>query len=58
MSEDDRNLGFYSPQDHYCIHVVDLDPNSAVRARELEDVSQIDKYEMSEEDYDKLPSTF
>jgi hypothetical protein len=33
-----------------------LDPNSAAKARELEDVSQIEKYEMSEEDYNKLPS--
>jgi len=57
LSDDNSTLGYYSPQDHYCIHVVDLDPNSAARAKELEDVSQIDKYEMSEADYDKLPNS-
>jgi len=56
MSEDDRNLGFYTPHSGYNIHVIDLDPNSLTN--NLEDVSQIDKYMISEEDYDKLPDNF
>jgi len=55
MLDDQRDLGFYSPQDGYFIYVVDLNPNSLTK--ELEDLSQIEKYVMSEEDYDKLPST-
>lgn len=54
MNEDDRDLGFYSPQDGYLIYVYDTNPNSLLK--ELEDLSQIEKYKMSDEDYDKLPS--
>lgn len=32
-----------------------MDPNAANKVREYEDVSQIEKYMMSEEEYDKLP---
>lgn len=56
MDDDDRDLGFYSPQDGYFIYVMDLNPNSLTK--ELEDLSQVEKYIMSEEDYDKLPSFF
>lgn len=54
MYENDRDLGFYSPQDGYFIYVVDNNPNSLLK--ELEDLSQVEKYVMSEEDYNKLPS--
>jgi tubulin-specific chaperone B len=33
--------------------VIDLNPNSLLK--ELEDLSQVEKYTISEEDYDKLP---
>lgn len=56
MYENDRDLGFYSPQDGYFIYVVDNNPNSLLK--ELEDLSQVEKYVMSEEDYNKLPSFF
>ena len=52
MSEDDRTLGYYCPQEGYNIHIIDLNPNSITK--ELEDLSQIEKYKMSNEDYDKL----
>ena len=54
MDDDQRDLGFYSPQDGYFIFVYDMNPNSLTK--ELEDLSQVEKYVMSEEDYDKLPS--
>ena len=68
MSEDDRNIGYYTPQEYYTIHVnfmtyiiisnlfkqcIDLDPNSITK--ELEDISQIEKYKISEDDYNKIP---
>lgn len=56
MNDDDRDLGYYSPQDGYFIYVMDLNPNSITK--ELEDLSQVEKYMMSEEDYAKLPSIF
>lgn len=56
MTENDRTLESYCPQDYYTIHVLDLNPNSITR--ELEDVSQVEKYVMSNEDYNKLPDTF
>ena len=46
-------LGYYSPQDGYWIHILDLDPNSVLK--DMEDCSQVEKYVMSEEDYNKLP---
>lgn len=56
MNEDDRSLGYYCPHEGYTIHCIDLDPNSITK--ELEDLSQVEKYMISEEDYDKLPDTF
>lgn len=56
MSEDDRTLGYYCPEDGYTIHVLDLNPNSITK--DLEDLSQIEKYKMKDEDYDKLQDTF
>jgi len=55
MNEDDRTLDFYAPQQLYTIHVIDLDPNSITK--ELEDLSQVPKYEMSDEEYNKRPNT-
>ena len=37
------------------LQCIDLDPNSATKAQELEDLSQVEKYKISEEDYEKLP---
>ena len=54
--EDDNNLGFYGPKDMYGLYVIDLNPSSILK--ELEDLSQVEKYEMSEENYDKLPDNF
>lgn len=47
-------LGFYGVQSGMEIHVIDNDPFSLSRMGGLEDVSKIQKYRMSEEDYDKV----
>ena len=53
LDDDQRMLGFYSVESGMRLHVVDNDPFSLSRGGGLEDVSLVQKYEMSEEDYDK-----
>nr|CCC94393.1 unnamed protein product [Trypanosoma congolense IL3000] len=47
----DKQLGYYQCRDEYVIHVVDLQPPAKVE--NFEDVSQVQKYEISEEAYSK-----
>ncbi|CAK9138003.1 unnamed protein product [Ilex paraguariensis] len=54
LSDNTRPLGFYSPQDSYRLHVIDLDPSSVTSGGWLEDTSLVEKYTISEEAYDKL----
>eukprot|EP01017_Pseudomicrothorax_dubius_P030063 TRINITY_DN3708_c0_g2_i15.p1 TRINITY_DN3708_c0_g2~~TRINITY_DN3708_c0_g2_i15.p1 ORF type:complete len:133 (+),score=37.20 TRINITY_DN3708_c0_g2_i15:127-525(+) len=56
MTEDDRTLVSYCPQEGYTIHVLDMNPESITH--ELEDLSQVEKYVISDEDYDKLPGAY
>lgn len=49
-------LGSYGAQDGYVILVMDSNPNSI--HKEIEDMSSIEKYKISEEDYDKLGDNF
>eukprot|EP00696_Hemimastix_kukwesjijk_P002155 gnl/Hemi2/12643_TR4321_c0_g1_i1.p1 gnl/Hemi2/12643_TR4321_c0_g1~~gnl/Hemi2/12643_TR4321_c0_g1_i1.p1 ORF type:complete len:254 (+),score=90.88 gnl/Hemi2/12643_TR4321_c0_g1_i1:62-763(+) len=58
VMEADHVFGFYAPQNGYRIRVVDLNPHSIARNGGLEDLSQVEKFEMSEEDYDKRQDTF
>ncbi|GJP29420.1 hypothetical protein CLOM_g16683 [Closterium sp. NIES-68] len=51
--EDFRPLGYYSPQNGYRLHVIDTDPTSAAASGWLEDTSLVEKYSISEEDYEK-----
>lgn len=53
-----RPLGFYSPQDGYRLHIIDLDPSSVTSGGWLEDTSLVEKYKISEEAYDKLDCNF
>lgn len=53
MNDDEKQLCDYSPLDHFTIHVIDT--NSMSITKNLEDLSAVPKYTMSEEDYDKLP---
>lgn len=49
-------LGSYGAQDGYVILVIDSNPNSI--HKEIEDMSSVAKYKISEEDYDKLGDNF
>ncbi|XP_043690522.1 tubulin-folding cofactor B [Telopea speciosissima] len=57
LSDNMRPLGFYSPQDGYRLHIVDLDPSSVTSGGWLEDTSLVEKYKISDEAYDKLDGT-
>jgi tubulin-folding cofactor B len=51
MDEDDRMLGYYGVESGMEIHIVDENPFSLARGGGLEDVSLVEKYVMSDEDY-------
>ena len=53
MENDYATLGSYGIENDHIIHCIDTDPNSILKG--LEDLSQIEKYVISDEDYDKLP---
>ena len=56
MDDDDKKLGYYSPENNWTIHVMDLDPYSMAANGGFDDVSKVEKYMMSDEDYDKRES--
>jgi tubulin-folding cofactor B len=56
LDDDAAPLAAYGPCNGYRIHVLDLDPSSLTSGGWLEDTSLVDKYEMSDEAYDKLHS--
>ncbi|KAJ9184963.1 hypothetical protein P3X46_004647 [Hevea brasiliensis] len=58
LTDNSRPLGFYSPLDGFRLHVIDLDPSSVTSGGWLEDTSLVEKYTISEEDYDKRSGTF
>ena len=48
--KDDKMLGYYQCKEDYTIHVVHVEPQTFV---DYDDVSKVEKYVMSEEDYNK-----
>ena len=58
MLDDDRMLGFYGCQNGFTIHVVDTDPMSLSRDGGLDDVSGVQKYRMTDEEYDARENTY
>ena len=50
-------LGYFGLEHGVTIHCVDLDPNSGSKGGQYEDVSLVQKYVMSDEDYDKRKGT-
>jgi len=57
MEDDSKMLGFYSVTSGMEIHVKDSNPMSNAKGGWLEDTSLVEKYRMSEEDYDKRENT-
>lgn len=57
MNDLSRKLGFYSPQNGMEIHIQDLNPNSLARSGWLDNVNLVQKYQISEEDYNKRTNT-
>lgn len=53
MNDDYKTLGQYGAQENFIIHCIDEDPHSIVR--EIENFEMVEKYVMSDEDYDNLP---
>mmetsp|Transcript_30004 Transcript_30004/g.45873 ORF Transcript_30004/g.45873 Transcript_30004/m.45873 type:complete len:178 (-) Transcript_30004:39-572(-) len=58
MSDDTKTLLDYGAKDNYCIHVTDNNPGASSMLGEFEDVSKVEKYVMSDKDYDKRGDTF
>jgi tubulin-folding cofactor B len=58
LNEDSRKLGFYSPVDGFVINIIDTDPTSASAGGWLEDTSLVQKYKMSDSDYDTRENTY
>ena len=55
MADDNKTLHEYGCLDNYTIHVFYSGPNTL---GEFEDVSRVEKYTISEEDYNKRDDTF
>ena len=56
MNEDFRTLGSYGAADGMVLYVLDLNPSSI--HKEIESFEGVQKYVMSEADYDNLPENF
>eukprot|EP01006_Ploeotia_vitrea_P043473 TRINITY_DN66736_c5_g1_i1.p1 TRINITY_DN66736_c5_g1~~TRINITY_DN66736_c5_g1_i1.p1 ORF type:complete len:247 (+),score=158.95 TRINITY_DN66736_c5_g1_i1:29-769(+) len=56
LTPDDRTLASFGVSEYAYVHVVDTDPNQSMA--EFQDVSKVEKYEISEEAYDQRKDTF
>ena len=54
MNDEDSSLANFGVQPDFVIQCIDEDPNSILKS--FENMDAIQKYVMSDEDYDKLPS--
>jgi len=57
MDDDQKTLKYYGARNGMEIHIKDIDPHSISKHGGLEDVSQVEKYMMPDEEYDKLKNT-
>ena len=56
MDTEFKSIEEYGAKTGYSIHVVDTNPSELIS--NLDDVSQVQKYEISDEEYDKRENTF
>lgn len=57
LMDDYKTLEFYGARSGMEMHIKDLDPHSISLHGGLEDVSQVEKYVMADEEYDKMKNT-
>eukprot|EP00164_Ancoracysta_twista_P000846 GFYU01001116.1.p1 GENE.GFYU01001116.1~~GFYU01001116.1.p1 ORF type:complete len:299 (+),score=94.15 GFYU01001116.1:109-897(+) len=57
MDDESKKLGFYGLQTGHEIHIIDNDPHSLALGGGLEDVSLVEKFELTEEQYDQRENT-
>lgn len=57
LMDDRKTLGYYGAKNGMEIHIKDVDPHSISKHGGLEDVSQVEKYVMPDEEYDKLKTS-
>jgi len=55
--DSERMLGYYSLYHGMSCHCIDLDPHSGSKGGQYEDTSLVQKYQISEEDYNKKKGT-
>ena len=55
---DNKLLGEYGAKTGDFLHVIDEDPFSSARGGAMDDVSQVKKFELTEEEYDKRDNTY
>lgn len=57
LADDSKMLGYYSVESGMVIHVDDTDPFSLSRGGALEDVSLVERYRMTDDDYENRRGT-
>jgi len=57
LMDDSKTLAHYGAKSGMEIHINDLDPHSISKHGGLEDVSQVEKYVMPDDEYDKMKNT-
>lgn len=57
LSDNSKMLGFYSVESGHELHIIDTDPFSLSRGGGLTDASLVEKFRMSDDDYDKRSGT-
>lgn len=57
LMDENKTLRYYGARSGMEIHIKDLDPHSLSRNGGLEDVSQVEKYVLADEEYDKMKNT-
>lgn len=58
LNDESRTLGSYGPTDYMTIRVDTTDPTIKAKAGQFTDVSLVDKFELTEEEYDKRTGRF
>ncbi|PRP83591.1 hypothetical protein PROFUN_08317 [Planoprotostelium fungivorum] len=56
MNDDNATLATYNPADYQELHVIDTDPSNQIG--NLQDISKVEKYVMSEEAYSQRENTY